>query len=61
MKKKHDTRKRYAGDKKRIYNYLKKHKTAKTRDLVYNLNIDAKRVWKITDELEAEGVIFTTL
>lgn len=61
MKKKSDTQKRHTGDKKRIYEYLKEHKTARTRDLVYDLEIDAKKVWKITNELEAEGVIFTTL
>ena len=61
MKKKSNTQKRYTGDKKRIYEYLKEHKTARTRDLVYNLEIYAKKVWKITNELEAEGIIFTTL
>ena len=60
MEKKPDTQK-HTCDKKRIYNYLKKHKTARTKDLVYDLKIDAKKVWKITSELEAEGLIFTTL
>jgi len=61
MKKKSDTQKRYTCDKHRIYDYLKEHKTARTRELVYNLKIDAKKVWKITNELEDEGLIFTTL
>jgi len=60
MKKKSDGQKQYTGDKKRIYKYLKEHKAAKTRDLVYDLKIDAKKVWKITNELGDEGVILIT-
>ena len=61
MKKKSNTQKQYTGDKKRIYEYLKEHKTAKTSDIVFDLRTDAKKVWKIINELEAEGVIFTRL
>ena len=61
MKKKSGIQKQYTGDKKRIYDYLKEHETAKTSNIVFGLRIDAKKVWKITNELEAEGVIFTTL
>lgn len=61
MNKKNVKPKRYTGDTKRIYDYLVEHKTARTKDLVYDLEIDAKKVWKITDELEAEGIISTIL
>ena len=60
MKKKPDIQP-YTGDKRRIYDYLRKHKTARTRDLVYDLRIDAKKVWEIANELETEGVVFTIL
>jgi len=59
MKKKSDTPKQYTGDKKRIYEYLKKHNTAKTGELVEKLNTLPKQVWEMTNELEKEGVIFT--
>lgn len=53
--------KRYTGDKKRVCDFLKKKKTARTSEVVYALNINPKKVWKITNELEKDGVIFTTL
>ncbi len=61
MKKKADTPKKYIGNKKRVYAYLKECKTAKTSDIVFDLRVDAKEAWKIINELEAEGVIFTRL
>lgn len=53
--------KEYTGDKKRVCDFLKKKKTARTSEIVYTLKIDPKKVWQITNELEKDGVLFTTL
>lgn len=52
---------KYAGDKKKICDYLKKKKVARTSEIVLDLQIDARKVWKITNELEKDGIIFTNL
>ena len=52
---------RYSGDRKKICDYLKKKKVAKTSDIVFDLQIDARKVWKITNELEKDGIVFTNL
>ena len=51
----------YSGDKKKICDYLKKRKVAKTSDIVFDLQIDARKVWQITNELEKDGIVFTNL
>ena len=51
----------YTKDKKKICDYLRKKKVAKTSDIVFDLQIDARKVWKITNELEKDGIIFTNL
>ena len=53
--------KTYRGDKKKICDYLKKKKVAKTSDIVFDLRLDARKVWQITNELEKDGIVFTNL
>ena len=51
---------KHNGDKKRICDYIQKKKIVKTGELIEKLNILPKTVWKITNELEKEGIIVST-
>ena len=52
--------KTYTGNKKRVCDFIKKKRVVRTSEIVLGLQIDARKVWEITDELEKDGIIFTT-
>jgi Mn-dependent DtxR family transcriptional regulator len=53
--------KEYTGDKKRVCDFLKRKKVARTSEIVFALKMHPKKVWEIANELEADGTIKTML
>lgn len=53
--------KEYTGDKKKVCDFLKRKKVARTSEIVFALKMNPKKVWQIANELEADGTIKTML